>query len=348
MKNTHPTVLIVAPAREYKGGIAAVIRQMENTSLWKRYRCHWIQTQTNKMYIKKFYWFFSSAIIALFKLPKYDIIHFHTVPGISLIVQMPIYLWALLWRKKIIVHIHVGNQLEEHANSKIFDFVLSHASTVVVLSDVWKVKMTQLFPALKSVDILYNPAPRAESIPYASRKGKYIIFIAYLTKNKGYDTLIEAYASLCSKHSDWDLIIAGSGETEEAKQLSEKLGISNRVVFTGWIDGSEKAKLLANASCFCMASYMEGFPMSVLEAWAYGIPVVTTPVGGLPDVLEDGVNALAFTPGHSAELAGQLEKIMQDDLLAEKLIENGKRTIASHFDLEIVARSWAEIYESLN
>lgn len=264
-----------------------------------------------------------------------------------MIVQMPIFLWALVCRRKTIIHLHAGNQLDQHAASKLFKFILSHASEVVVLSDIWKTKISTLFPEIKSIKILYNPAPNVTFIPYDSRNGKYVIFIAYLMKNKGYKTLLEAYAMVCKKHPEWGLVIAGSGEVEEARRIAKNLDILERVDFTGWIDGEKKATMLANASCFCMASYMEGFPMSVLEAWAYGIPVLTTPVGGLPDVLEEGENALTFAPGNSEELSVQLDRIMQDNELVQKLILNGKKTVASKFDIQIVAGSWAETYKKI-
>ena len=99
---------------------------------------------------------------------------------------------------------------------------------------------------------------------------------------------------------------------EQAQRLVQELGVARQVVFTGWIAGKEKERLFREASVFCLSSYAEGFPMAVLDAWSYGIPVVSTPVGGLPDVLKDGENALLFQPGDVDTLAKRFIQVLSD------------------------------------
>lgn len=344
-KNTK--VLIVSPARKCRGGITTVICQMEKTSVWRDFDCRWLETQINTNYLQKLYYFVTSTLTASFILPRYGIVHFHTTPGMSLLVQMPVFLMAMLWRKKIIVHLHVGNQLAEHADRHVFRFVLRHADRVVVLGNRWKKELQEHFKTSLPVEVLYNPAPEAAPLPYDLRSGKYILFTAYLTKNKGYDTLLEAFAAARRDFPHWRLVIAGAGEVAEAADMAAQLGITECVDFPGWVAGERKRELFANASCFCLASYMEGFPMAVLEAWAYGVPVVTTLVGGLPDVVTRDQNALTFAPGDKQELAAQLTRIMRDTELGRKLSANGQKTVEKHFDIRKIADQWAAMYTEI-
>lgn len=78
-------------------------------------------------------------------------------------------------------------------------------------------------------------------------------------------------------------------------------------MFLGWVSGEAKDNAFKEAMIFCLPSYAEGFPMSVLDAWSYGLPVITTPVGGIPDVAQDGVNMLLFNPGDIDMLAKQMK-----------------------------------------
>lgn len=82
-----------------------------------------------------------------------------------------------------------------------------------------------------------------------------------------------------------------------------------------------KAKVFQESSIFCLPSYAEGFPMAVLDAWAYGLPVITTPVGGIPDVAQDGKNMMLFMPGDTNTLAAKMDMMIRDVSLRNAIRE---------------------------
>ena len=138
-----------------------------------------------------------------------------------------------------------------------------------------------------------------------------------------------------------------NGGVEQGRRLAAELGVADRVEFLGWVSGDAKEKAFQEASVFCLPSYAEGFPMAVLDAWAYGLPVVTTPVGGLPDVAKDGENMLLFTPGDIYTLAIQLERMIVDERLRARIAEESERFANGLFSIGAVNKKLADIYASL-
>ena len=102
------------------------------------------------------------------------------------------------------------------------------------------------------------------------------------------------------------------------------MGLGGSVTFTGYVTGKQKENIWNKASIYCMCSRHEGFPMVVLEAWARGIAVVTTPVGGLPDVIEEGKNCLTFPFGNVEALVKQLRRLIESPELRQNMAEFSK------------------------
>lgn len=89
----------------------------------------------------------------------------------------------------------------------------------------------------------------------------------------------------------------------------------------GWVDGMEKEKVFKESTIFCLPSYAEGFPMAILDAWSYELPVITTPVGGIPDIAIDGDNMLLFTPGNIRQLAEKMKNMIEDVKLRNDIVK---------------------------
>lgn len=203
-----------------------------------------------------------------------------------------------------------------------------------------------------------NPSAKNKKNNSVVGKKKQILSAGVVNARKGYKDLIKGFKialerlnSLnCSSGSigtEWKLVFAGSGEIEEGKALAKELGIESQVEFLGWVAGEAKDRVFRETSIFCLPSYAEGFPMAVLDAWAYGLPVVATPVGGLPDIVKDGEDCLLFNPGDCDQLAVQLERMITDEELREK-IEAASRNFAEKvFNEDVINGQLAEIYKGL-
>lgn len=174
-----------------------------------------------------------------------------------------------------------------------------------------------------------------------------ILYAGTVNERKGYADLIKAIAKIAKSFPDWKVVFAGNGEIERGQSLAKELGIESQIEFAGWVSGSEKDALFRKASIFCLPSYAEGFPMAVLDAWAYGLPVIATPVGGIPDVAIDGENMLLFTPGDINELAENICKLITDTNLRGKIANASTEFAKSKFNVSTINRQLGKIYESL-
>lgn len=344
MSKTLPKVLFVATSRQTMGGITSVLKRYERMEIWSKYHCAWLETQVNKGIALKLWYMIKAYITMLFVVPRYDIVHFHTVPGNSLIVQMPVFLYSKLWRKKTIVHLHVGNQLYEYRDNKIMNFVLRKATMVVVLANVINGYLKELY----NIDgaVIYNPISKQPKRNFSNTE-KFIFFAAYLIKDKGYTTLLEAFSSISNKYPDWKLVIAGTGELEEARKLCNEFDITEHVTIHNWLNRQQMDEMYEKAGIFCIASLKEGFPMSFLEAASYGVPVVSTPVGGLVDVLQDGGNSMVFDFNNSKQLAQKLDVLIENEELRRTISMKLQDLVDTTFSEEAVSLQLDKLYMSL-
>lgn len=137
-------------------------------------------------------------------------------------------------------------------------------------------------------------------------------------------------------------------EIGQGKELAKSLQIESQTVFLGWVSGQDKDEIFRQSSIFCLPSYAEGFPMAVLDAWTYGLPVITTPVGGIPDVAIDGENMLLFNPGDIDMLAIQLERMIINNRLRER-ISAASYEFANHkFNIDTINQQLDDLYTELS
>ena len=338
-------VLVVGSARESAGGVSEVIRTISHMPVWRQYGCRWLGTQIQRNYLWKLWYALKANMTALCIIWRYGIVHFHTVPDRNgLLIQLPILLMAWAGRKRIIMHVHMGNQLADHTHNRLFKWCLRRAHRIVLLAPKWKRMFEESYADITTpVTVVYNAVEKVPEVK-PEEKRPIIMMAAYLNDNKAPDVLLKAWKKLEAKYPQWKVEILGNGEVERFRRMAEEMGLKERVDFKGYVTGMEKEALFRETSIYCMCSYEEGFPMVVLEAWMHGMALVTTPVGGLPDVLEEGRNALTFPFGDADALAEQLERLMADEDLRKQIAGFSRRFAVQHFSTEEISRCWEKNY----
>ena len=175
----------------------------------------------------------------------------------------------------------------------------------------------------------------------APEKERVIISVAILTPIKGMSYLIRAMRSI----SDSKLVIIGDGpEKKELESLSLNLGLSDRVFFLGWVNhGSQFWNRLQSSTVFVLPSISEGLPRALIEAMVCGLPVVATAVGGIPEVIRDGVNGYLVPPKDEEALSEAIEKIL-NDINFQKSASCENKKVAKDYIMSTVGR---KIYDYL-
>ncbi len=170
--------------------------------------------------------------------------------------------------------------------------------------------------------------------------------VGRLHEVKRQDLLIRAVAEMRARHPRLRLLLVGDGPERPALQeLAERLGAAGAVVFAGY--QSEPQRFLPCMDVFALSSRLEGLPLALLEAWAAGLPVVSSDVGGIPKVVEHGSNGLLFPNGNLAELVAALERFLTEPDTARRMGRAGRETVLKSFTLDRMASEYQKHYQEL-
>lgn len=338
-------ILVTATSIKTRGGITSVIKAHREGEQWDKFQCKWIETHIDKNIFFKIFYFLKSLLLYILNIPFYDLVHIHMSEPVSAFRKL-IFLWfAKLFGKKVIVHFH-SFSAETTIRGQypwLYKYLFTRANLVLVLSEYWKKELINTFQIDGRIETLYNPCSDPIMGHQYSKK-KNILYAGTLNKRKGYLDLINAFSQIAYKYPEWKLIFAGNGDLDKGKDLVRNLSFSNQVEFLGWVNGIEKDKVFQEATIFCLPSYAEGFPMAVLDAWSYELPVITTPVGGLPDILENKKNALVFSPGDRDALAVHLDNLISNDDLRNTIKIESKYLSKNVFNKNEINNQLKKLY----
>lgn len=268
-------------------------------------------------------------------------------------------LLARIYKKKTIVFFHGWHKTYENKikNNGIWRFKLfyGNVNAFIVLAEEfkntlrsWGCEQAIYKEVIVIEDYLINKININETIEKRIKSGKKrILFLSRIIREKGIYETIEAFSILLKKYPRIELVIAGDGkELENIKSLVQKYTIPN-VIFVGYVKGEEKYKLLETSYILCFPTYGEGFPNTIVEAMAFGMPIVTRPVGGIADFFINGENGIATTSKKPDIIANIMENILLDTELYKKIsLYNYKCTKENYLASNAVSRL-EKIYKSV-
>lgn len=339
--------LVLATSRKTRGGITSVVKAHKQGKQWTEYNCKWIETHIDTGMFMALWYLFKSYLQFIYHLPSARIIHIHLSEPGSAMRKLLYFFPAHLFGKKTIVHFHAFSPDTTINGSKqwVYRYIFSRAKKVIVLSNSWKEAVNKVF-CLDNIEVVYNPCTAILNNKLYPKQ-KHILYAGTINARKGYSDMIRAFAKIADRHKDWKIVFAGNGEVEQGKALAKEQGIETQCKFLGWVNGEQKDKAFKEASIFCLPSYAEGFPMAVLDAWSYGLPVITTPVGGIPDVAQNGENMLVFNPGDIDKLAEYMHLLITDEGCYEKITEASIDFAKNKFSIKEINAQIGNIYNEL-
>ena len=180
--------------------------------------------------------------------------------------------------------------------------------------------------------------------PWPTLSGRKIVFVGRLVPQKGAHVLVQAAQRL---RADAKVIIVGDGpERASLEAAAREAGVADRVVFHGFVPHDDIPSVLAHADVLVLPSIYEELGSIIVEAMQVGLPVVASDTGGIPAAVAHGITGLLVPPGHPEALADGLDRVLLDEVLAQRL-RLGAKAAASRYDWDVLSGRVLEIYKSV-
>lgn len=278
--------------------------------------------------------------------PEIKIVHVQGSVGASFWRKAIFIYIAKFFHKKVVWHMHAGRfavfyQQHRYAVRK----VVNKSDVIIALSEYWKEYFKNEFPT-KRVEIIKNviSAPRV----HKQQTGYFtLLFLGLLGKNKGIYDLLECIRDhKVEFQGKLKLYIGGNGEIEHVKQHIKEYGIADITIFEGWVSGDKKIELLNKSDAYILPSYKEGLPISILEAMSYGMPIISTPVGGIPEIVSNGENGYLVEPGNKEDIYKAIISLLNDSDLRNRMGSVSLSRVGEHLP-EYVEKQLETLYDSL-
>lgn len=228
----------------------------------------------------------------------------------------------------------------------VIRLMFRRAKRIIVLGSAWrKFVCEEIGVNREQVIVLHNsvPVPVLPSRKPPPRHCR-ILFLGRLGTRKGVPELLQALATDRVASLEWTAILAGDGDIEHYKKMAAELNLDDRIQFPGWVGPEVVSNYLKNADILALPSHREGLPMSVLEGMAYGVAIITTPVGAVTEAIDDGISGLLVQPGDVNALSHALTRVLTDTKLRCSLSRAARKSFIERFDVHNLSIQLTKLY----
>ncbi|NTV70811.1 MAG: glycosyltransferase family 4 protein [Azonexaceae bacterium] len=301
----------------------------------------------------------AAALVAAFRFLgallfcRVGLVHVHVASGISFWRKAFFVLLAYSFFRPVILHVHGGNFVEFFANlpsigQRFVRWLFGRARNIVVLSQAWVGRLEGIVSPSKCV-VIENPViPPLTTHKIKDASGEVVfVFLGRLEKDKGVYDLLAAFADVVRVFPCARLVLCGNGELDVCQRRAADLGITDKVVFPGWVVGEEKQRLLRESDVFVLPSHIEGLPISMLEAMSFGLPVVICPVGSIPETIQNQAEALFVPVGDVWALSAAMLNLAQDPALRIDMGRRGETKFCESYSVQSVLPRICDLYEKI-
>lgn len=343
-------ICMVVPNAMVKGGIASVVNGYRGSQLEKDCEITYVESYCDgtklKKLLKAIRGYFSFVWVLMFYRP--DLVHIHSSFGPSFYRKIPFIVLSNWFRKPVVNHIHGAEFDVFYRNASVKKKALirkiyNRCDKFIALSVEWKENLSEIVP-IEKIAVVSNYS-QLNYEAFQERKSRKtnnrVLFLGELGERKGCFDIPKVVKQVVQKVPNVKFVLAGDGSNADKlaiRQLIYKEGVEKNVILLGWIRGDEKDQQLKDADLLFLPSYNEGMPMSVLDAMGYGLPVVSTNVGGIPKIVVNGLNGYCCNPGDIEAFSNDIISILKSERLQSKYSEESyqivmkKYSLASHIE----------------
>lgn len=353
MKTHRPRILFVGTLPPPVHGSAVVSQQIKDSKVINEaFDCDWVNLGTSRSMdeigknnpIKIFRLFFALLKEFWYLLTKHYVLCYIAITcyGSGFLKDSPFVLMCKLFRKKIIIHQHnkgMANDVDRCPYRWLLPLCYKDAK-VILLSwylypDIEKVvKREDVYICANGIKVQEFKGSRVNYPPEHNHVPR-LLFLSNLIESKGVLVLLDALKILKGKGYSFICDFVG-GETKviDTKRFNdevERRDLKEIAIYHGRKYGEEKNNMFRNADVFVLPTMNDCFPLVILEAMEQGKSVVTTAIGGIPDIVEDSKTGLIAQAGDSQSLADCLEKLILDRTLSKQMGEAGRKKLIKEF-----------------
>ena len=353
---TKVRVLIVAPSFAILGGQSVqAARLLERLSLEPSLEVGFLPINPRLpfglhhlqriKYVRTLVTSIAYVLSLLLRVYKYDVIHVFSASYFSFVLApTPAILIGKLYRRKVLLNYHSG-EAEDHLRRwrrtaiptiQLVDSVVVPSEYLVRVFASFGLKATAIYNLIDTSKFRFRERVPLRPVFLSNRN---------LESHYGVDRVLRAFALVQQKLPEASLTIAGDGSQSRAlKTLAEDLGLRN-TRFIGQVAPFAIADVYDAADIFMNGSEIDNQPLSILEAFSCGLPVVTTDAGGIPDIVEGGRTGMVVACGDYAELANRAMKLLNDPALTKQIVEQARQECLK-YSWEAVRDAWMNVYHS--
>ena len=349
-KNLSSKILFLGVSMNTKGGMTSVLVSYDKYIENMRFIPTW--KLGNKL-IKA--WYAAQALIRTWWLCSFDrhikIVHIHGAANASFYRCRMFIRLAKRLNKKVVLHEHAADFVEfyqrENDKQAIVD-TLNSCDKLIVLSVSWQRFFESIGVVSHKIVVLNNivSPPDFKEIKRTDNK-LHLMFMGEISKRKGGFDLLQAISDNKEYFRDKLLLRMGGNEVDgDVKAFIKEHGLEDFVSYEGWISGDKKVSCLNWEDIYILPSYNEGLPIAILEAMSYKHPVISTPVGGIPEIVKTGLNGILIEPGNLREMADAIKYYIKKKEQIKIQGEQAYRTVIDFFP-DKVFKDLNLIYQSL-
>lgn len=345
-------VCMIVPNRLVQGGIAAVVNGYRGSVLEQDCDITYVESYCDGSKLRKLLKAISSYICFLFVLllQRPDVVHIHSSFGPSFYRKLPFINLSFAWKIPIVNHIHGAEFDDFYTNAgaskqQLIQRAYNKCQALIALSDEWKENLSRIVQADK-IHVIENYSVLQE-LHTDKRNHNQILFLGEIGKRKGCFDIPAVVQKVSEKIPECHFVLAGAGQAKELLSELQEKKLSAFVSFPGWVRGEEKDRLLRECDIFFLPSYNEGMPMSILDAMGYGLPIVSTLVGGIPKLVISGENGFLEQPGESERFAQDIIQLLTDEKLRMDAGRKSYEIVRDGYTLEAHLRKLEQVYKQV-
>lgn len=351
---TKKIIVMLGTSLHSPGGMTSVIRSLADAGFMSRFGVKYLASYEGRGAMRQLRVMSMVALqlLSMLMLARVGLVHAHSASRGSFWRKSVLCALSRIFSVPYIFHIHSGefpvffeNECGRAAKWWVRK-TLKDAAVVVCLTPSWCERINAIDSRIR-VEVIGNPVSVPDSLPPFEPERTDVLFLGRLREKKGVFDLVDAAPAVISECPRMRFVLAGDEGEAKVREQADRLGVGAAVVLPGWVDGAHKDEFLSTAGIFVLPSYFEGLPVGVLEAMAQGVPVVTTPVGGIPDVIRDGETGVLVDVGDSVSLARALIQLAKDTSLRQLLRHRAYDLVKATYSMPVVLRQYAQVYERL-